>query len=621
MATKSEESRPAAAERQPVDEVTIRIAGDSGDGIQLTGTQLTVSSASAGNDLATLPDYPAEIRAPAGTLPGVSGFQIHFSSHEILTPGDKADVLVAFNPAALKVNLPDLKPGGILIVNRNAFDENALKKAGYESNPLEDGSLQGWRVYAVEITKLTREALKDSGLTFREQDRCKNFFALGMIYWLYSRPLEPTIRWINEKFRARPELARANEKVLRAGYNYADIARIFQTVYEVPPAKLAPGTYRHVDGNEAVALAMATVAQTTGVPVFLGSYPITPASSILHQASKLRAFGVTTFQAEDEIAGIGSSVGAAFAGNIAYTTTSGPGLSLKSEIVGLAVILELPLVIVDVQRGGPSTGLPTKTEQADLLQAMWGRHGEAPLPVLAATSPGDCFWMTLEATRIAVKYMTPVLLLTEGYLANGAEPWRVPSLDELPRIEVKYFDDPAQFKGAYHRDPETLARPWIRPGTPGLEHRVGGLEKDELGRGSYVPENHQKMCELRAKKIAGIVDDIPPAELEEGSLDDDLLVVAWGATYGAVTQAVREARAAGHRVASLHLRYLNPFPRRFEEILRSFDRILVPELNLGQLEKLIRMEYLIEVEGLHKVQGQPFRVHEIRERIEEMLGA
>jgi 2-oxoglutarate ferredoxin oxidoreductase subunit alpha len=608
------------SERIALDEVTIRLAGDSGDGIQVTGTQFTTTTALAGNDVATLPDYPAEIRAPVGTVPGVSGFQIQFSSNTVLTPGDQADVLVAFNPAALKVNLKDLKRGGILIVNKDTFDAQGFRKAGVDSNPLEDGSLEGYRVYEVELSRLTKETLKDSGLSSRDVERCKNFFALGMLYWLYGRSLDPTLEWIAQKFAQEPTVAAANAQVLRAGANYAETVRIFQTVYEVAPAPLAPGTYRNLDGNEAIALALAVAAQKSGLQVLLGSYPITPASTILHNAGKYKAFGVATFQGEDEIAGIGAALGASFAGALGVTTTSGPGMALKAEIAGLAVITELPLVIVDVQRGGPSTGLPTKTEQADLLMALFGRHGEAPMPVLAAASPGDCFWMTLEAARIAIKYMTPVILLSEGYLANGAEPFRVPSLDDIPAIPARFLSDREQFAGSYQRDPSTLARPWIRPGTPALEHRIGGLEKDELGRVSYDPANHQRMVALRCAKVDGIADDIPHARLEEGDTGDDLLVVGWGSTYGAITTAVRDLRSRGTKVASLHLRYLHPLPRGLRELLARFPRVLCPELNMGQLQLLLQGRYRVEVQGFHKVQGQPFRVAEIKDRILELLG-
>jgi 2-oxoglutarate ferredoxin oxidoreductase subunit alpha len=610
-----------AGERQPLDRVVVRIAGDSGDGIQVTGGQMTSTSALAGNDVATLPDYPAEIRAPAGTLPGVSGFQLQFSSSEIMTPGDQADVLVAFNPAALKVHLKDLRRGGILLVNEDAFDENGLRKAGYAASPLDDGSLANVALHRVAISRLTREALAGTGLGAKDAERCKNFFALGMLYWLYGRPVDPTVRWILGKYAKRPELAEANEKVLRAGYNFGNTVRLFQSVYEVPPARLAPGTYRNLDGNEAIALALAAIAQRSGLKVVLGSYPITPASTILHACSRLRAYGVTAYQAEDEIASIGAALGAAFAGALGVTTTSGPGLALKGETLGLATMVELPLLVFDIQRAGPSTGMPTKTEQSDLLMALFGRHGEAPLPVLAPATPSDCFWITLEAARIAIRYRTPVIVLSEGYLASGSEPFRVPSPDEIPVIDPGYLTDPARYEGAYARDPATLARPWIPAGTPGLQHRVGGLEKDGLGQVSYDAGNHQRMVALRAGKVAGIAADLPPARLEEGAAGDELLVVGWGSTWGAITQAVREERALGRRVASLHLRHLNPLPRGLGELLAAFPRVLVPELNTGQLLWLLSARFHLDAVGFHKVQGAPFRVGELRARIAEMLGA
>ncbi len=600
--------------------VTVRIAGDSGDGIQVTGGRFAGSTALAGHDLATLPDFPAEIRAPTGTLAGVSGFQIQFSSTEVLTPGDRADVLVAFNPAALRVNLPGLRPGGVLIVNSSAFDdERGLRKASYERNPLEDGSLEGYRVHAIEIGKLTREALADSGLTARQVERCKNFFALGLLYWMFGRPLDPTLRWIERKFHDRPELARANGKALAAGYHFGDTARVFETPVELPPARLAPGVYRGLDGNEAISLALATIAERSGLDVLLASYPITPASTILHRSSRLEAFGVTTFQAEDEIGAIGAAIGASFAGGLGVTTTSGPGLALKGEFLGLAVMTELPLLVIDVQRGGPSTGLPTRTEQADLLLALFGRHGEAPLPVLAPRSPGDCFWVVLEAARIALRSMTPVVVLSEGYLANGSEPFRVPGEDELPEIRPRFLSDPAQFAGAYVRDPETLARPWVVPGTPGLEYRIGGLEKDPQGRVSYDPENHERMIAARAARIARIADDLPPAALEEGEPDDELVVVGWGGTWGAITEAVRAERAQDRRVASVHLRHLNPLPRGLGELLARFPRVLVAERNRGQLAMLLRGQLGVDVESFARIRGLPLRVDELRERIAASL--
>ena len=616
--SRSEEGKHSARER--LSQVTVRLAGDSGDGVQITGSQFTTTSALAGNDVATLPDYPAEIRAPAGTLAGVSGFQLHFADHRVLTPGDQPDVLVAFNPAALKANIDDLKRGGILIVNEDAFEGNNLRKAGYEVSPLEDDSLSGYRMYAVGMTRMTREALKDSGLTTRAIDRCKNFFALGMLYWLHDRSLDPTIAWLQAKFARKPELAVANETVLRAGYHYCDTIRVFQTVYEIPPASLPAGTYRNVDGNEAIALALAAIAHRSGLRVLLGSYPITPASSILHRASSLKAHGVHTFQAEDEIASIGAALGCSFGGGLGVTSTAGPGVALKSETISLAAMVELPLLIIDVQRAGPSTGLPTKTEQGDLLMAMYGRHGEAPLPVLAAASPATCFEMTLEAARIALEYMTPVILLSEGYLANGTEPWRVPEIDDLPDLRPRFLTDPADFRGVYERDEATLARPWIAPGTPGLEHRIGGLEKDDHGSVSYDPENHERMTALRAAKVEAVAATIPEAALDVGDTDDEVLVVGWGGSYGAITQAVEQVRESGGKVAAMHLRYLNPFPRGLEALLRRFDRILLPELNGGQLQLILQGRFGIAVEGYHKVQGLPFKVTEIKSRIMSLLG-
>ena len=614
------DARPPGG-RQPLDRVVVRIAGDSGDGIQVTGGQLTATSALAGNDVATLPDFPAEIRAPAGTLPGVSGFQLQFSASEIMTPGDQADVLVAFNPAALKVHLKDLKRGGIVIVNEDAFDESGLRKAGYAASPLDDGTLANVTLHRVAISRLTREALAESGLSAKDAERCKNFFALGVLYWLYGRPIDPTARWIRDKYAKRPELAEANETVLRAGYNYGNTVRIFQSVYEVPPARLEPGLYRNLDGNEAIALALAAIAQRSGMSVVLGSYPITPASTVLHACSRLKPYRVIAYQAEDEIASIGAALGAAFAGALGVTTTSGPGLALKGEMLGLATMVELPLVVFDIQRAGPSTGMPTKTEQSDLLMAMFGRHGEAPLPVLAPATPSDCFWITIEAARIAIRYRTPVIVLSEGYLASGSEPFRVPRPEEIPAFDPGFLTDPARFAGTYARDPSTLARPWIPAGTPGLQHRIGGLEKDDLGQVSYDAQNHQRMVALRAGKVLGIASDIPPARLEEGALGDDLLVVGWGSTYGAITQAVREERAAGRRVASLHLRHLNPLPRGLGELLAAFPHVLVPELNTGQLLWMLSARFHLDAVGFHKVQGAPFRVGELRDRFAELLGA
>ncbi len=601
------------------DTVVIRFAGDSGDGMQVTGMQFTTESALAGNDLATLPDFPAEIRAPAGTLAGVSAFQLNFSSNEVFTPGDDLDVLVAMNPAALKMNVSDLKSGGILIVDREGFNEQNLKKAEYESNPLEDGSLDRYQLFQAEVTRLTTAALKDLGLSARSVFRCRNFFCLGMTSWLYHRPIEPAEAWIKERFKKTPELVEANVRALRAGHNFAENAELFAVSYEIRPARIAPGKYRNITGNTATALGFVCAATKAGRPLFLGSYPITPASDVLHELSGWKQFGVYTFQAEDEIAGIGAALGAAFGGAIAITTTSGPGMNLKAETVGLALAVELPIVVTDIQRAGPSTGMPTKTEQADLLMAMYGRHGESPVPVLAAATPADCFRMAFEAVRIAVKYMTPVVLLTDGYLANGAEPWLIPDPATLPEVPVAFRTEASGFF-PYLRDEETLSRPWVVPGTPGLEHRIGGLEKEYLtGNVSYAPTNHEQMIRVRARKIAGIIREIPPLEVF-GPPEGELLVVGWGSTYGAITQAVRELQAAGHAVAHVHLRHLNPLPADLGGILRRYPRVLVPEMNLGQLVRLIRAEYLVDAIGFNKIQGRPFKVSEIVSRCSKLLG-
>ncbi len=593
--------------------VVIRFAGDSGDGMQLTGTQFTATAAAIGNDLATFPDYPAEIRAPAGTLPGVSGFQVNFSSEDIFTPGDAPDVLVAMNPAALKANVKDLRPGGILVVNTDAFKETDLAKAGYARNPLEDGSLSGFRLYQVEITRLTRAALKETGLPQRIQDRCKNFFALGMMYYLYHRSMDVSTRWIEQKFASKPELARANTLAMKGGYAYCEAAEIFQVTYEVPAAHLQPGTYRNISGNQALTLGFVAAAQKAGRPLFLGSYPITPASDILHELSQYKNFGIYTFQAEDEIAAIGSALGASFAGSIGLTTTSGPGMALKMEFIGLAIMVELPLIIVDIQRGGPSTGLPTKTEQADLLQAIFGRPSEAPCIVIAARSASDCFEAAYEATRLTIKHMTPVILLSDGYIANGAEPWKLPRIEDLAPIDLRFRVEPAGFL-PYSRDPQTLARPWAIPGTPGLEHRIGGIEKsDGTGTISYEPENHEHMVHLRREKVARVALDIPRTEVDGDS--EGLLVVGWGSTYGAITGAVRRARADGARVGHIHLRYLNPMPSDLGDVLGRYDKVLVPEMNLGQLAMILRARFLRDVVQLNKVQGQPFKESEILEAI------
>jgi 2-oxoglutarate ferredoxin oxidoreductase subunit alpha len=586
--------------------------------MQVAGMQFTNESAIVGNDLSTLPDFPAEIRAPAGTLAGVSGFQVNFASHEIFTPGDELDVLVAMNPAALKMNVGDLKPNGILIVDREQFNEQNLRKAGYDSNPLEDGSLTRFQVYPIEITRLTALTLKDTNLPARTVNRCKNFFALGLVSWLFQRPIEPTEKWIADRFQKRPELVEANQRVLRAGFHFGETTEVFASAFEVKPARLEPGTYRNITGNSALALGLVVAAQKAKRPLFLGSYPITPASDILHELSTLKEFDVYTFQAEDEIAGIGAALGAAFGGAIAVTTTSGPGMCLKAETINLAVSVELPIVICDIQRGGPSTGLPTKTEQADLLMALYGRNSESPVVVLAPATPADCFNIAIEAVRIAVKYMTPVIVLSDGYLANGAEPWRLPDLADLPEIPVEFRTDPRGFF-PYLRDPETLSRPWVIPGTPNLEHRIGGLEKEYLtGNVSYAPTNHEQMVRVRARKIAGVVREIPPTKVF-GPESGDLLVVGWGSTFGPIEAAVRQAQAAGKRVAHVHLRHLNPLPPDLGDVLRRFGKILVPEMNLGQLVKILRAEYLVDAVGLNKIQGLPFKVGEIARRIEQML--
>jgi 2-oxoglutarate ferredoxin oxidoreductase subunit alpha len=604
-------------QRETLQQAVVRFCGDSGDGMQITGSQFTNTAAVFGNDLSTFPDFPAEIRAPAGTLPGVSGFQINFSSTEIYTPGDAVDVLVAMNPAALKMNVADLKPGGILIVNVDNFKETDLKKAQCATNPLEDHSLDGYRLFAVELTKLTRAALRDLGLDAKSMDRCKNFFALGMCYWLYNRSMDTTYRWLDDKFQNKPLLAEANKLAMKAGYAYCDATEAFQVRYEVPPAKLAPGIYRNISGNSALALGFIAAAQKANLPLFQGSYPITPASDILHELSMYKEFGVMTFQAEDEIAAITSVIGAAYGGALAITTTSGPGMALKTEALGLAIATELPIVVCDIQRGGPSTGLPTKTEQADLFQAMFGRNSEAPVPILAAATPGDCFWIALEASRIAVKYMIPVIVLSDGYLANGAEPWKIPELSELPDFPVQFRTDAEGFM-PYARDPQTLARPWAVPGTPGLEHRIGGLEKQEVtGNVNYEPLNHERMVRLRAAKVEAVVQDVPDA-VPAGD-EDGVLVVGWGSTYGAITAAVRAQREKGRRVAHVHLRYLNPLPRNLGEVLKRYRQVVVPEMNMGQLSWLLRAKYLVDAQGLNKIQGKPFKQSEIEARIEEAL--
>jgi 2-oxoglutarate ferredoxin oxidoreductase subunit alpha len=609
----------SAAKRELIERAVIRFAGDSGDGMQITGSQFTNTVALYGNDIATFPDYPAEIRAPAGTLPGVSGFQLHFSSNDVFTPGDAVDVLIAMNPAALKVNLADLKANGILIVNSDSFKETDLRKAQLTSNPLEDHSLDKYRLFSVELERLTRTALESLGLDTKSVDRCKNFFALGMCYWLYNRSMDSTVRWIEDKFKSKPLLVEANKLAMKAGYSYCEATEAFQVSYEIPPAKLDPGLYRNLSGNQALALGFITASQKSGLRLFQGSYPITPASDILHELSQYKDFGVITFQAEDEIAAITSAIGAAYAGALAITTTSGPGMALKTEAMGLAVAVEIPLVICDIQRGGPSTGLPTKTEQADLLQALFGRNSEAPIPVIAAATPGDCFWTALEACRIAVKYMVPVIVLSDGYLANGAEPWRIPDLSEIPPIPVKFETNPDGFK-PYRRDPQTLARPWAIPGTPGLQHRIGGLEKQDVsGNINYEPLNHERMVRLRAAKVEAVAQDIPAA-VPAGDASGDLLIVAWGSTYGAITAAVNAQREKGRKIGHVHLRHLNPLPRNLGQLIGRYDRVLVPELNMGQLLWLLRAKFLVDASGLNKIQGRPFKQAEVEQKIEELLG-
>jgi 2-oxoglutarate/2-oxoacid ferredoxin oxidoreductase subunit alpha len=603
---------------QVVEDVTVRFAGDSGDGMQLTGSQFTDTAAAMGNDLSTLPDFPAEIRAPAGSLSGVSGFQLHFSSSDIQTPGDSPDVLIAMNPAALKVNLKDLKQNATIIVNTGSFETKNLRLANYQTNPLEDGSLSAFNVIPIDLTKLTMSALADLPLGMKEKEKCKNFFALGVMYWMYNRPIDLTMTWLETKFAKKPDILEANKRVLQAGYNYGEITEIFTTQYEVKAAQLPKGTYKNISGNEATALGFVSASLKSGVNLFLGSYPITPASEILQELSKFKDYGVVTFQAEDEISGIASAIGASFAGSIALTTTSGPGLSLKTEAIGLAVMTELPLVIVDVQRGGPSTGLPTKTEQSDLFQAMFGRHGEAPVVVLAAQSPADCFFMAMEAVRIATKFMTPVILLTDGYLAFGSEPMRVPKFDELPKIEVKYRTEVEGFY-PYLRD-ENLVRPWAIPGTPGLEHRIGGLEKKDVYGGiSYEASNHEIMIDNRRNKVENVKNDFPELVVD-GEQEGDLLVLSWGSTYGSIREAIKNVRGSGLKVSHAHLRYINPFPRNLGDILDRFKRVLIPELNLGHLALLIRNAYLKDVIQYNKYQGQPFKVAEIQSKLIEVLG-
>jgi 2-oxoglutarate/2-oxoacid ferredoxin oxidoreductase subunit alpha len=605
-------------------QVIVRFAGDSGDGMQLTGSQFTSETAMLGNDISTLPDFPAEIRAPAGSLPGVSGFQLHFADHDILTPGDAPNVLVAMNPAALMTNLKDLPKGGTLIVNADAFNDRNLQKAGYTANPLEDGSLDEFQVHAVPLTTLTVGALKDvEGVTSREAERAKNMFALGLMSWLYGRPVDATESFIAAKFAKRPEIAEANLKALRAGYAFGETTETFAVTYEVKPAKLAPGTYRNITGNQALSYGLIAASQLSGLPLFLGAYPITPASSILEELAGYKQFGVRTFQAEDEIAAAGAAVGAAFGGSLGVTTSAGPGIVLKAETIGLAMMLELPLLICDIQRAGPSTGMPTKPEQGDLLMVLFGRNSESPVPVVAALSPSDCFHAAIEAARIALKYRTPVYLLSDAYLANGSEPWLLPDVSTLPQIGVEFATEPnsdGEFL-PYLRDEQTLARPWAVPGTPGLEHRVGGLEKaDRTGNISYDPDNHDLMTRLRAQKVAGIAADIPELEVDDPDGDATVLVLGWGGTYGPIAAGCRRVRANGKKVAHAHLRHLNPFPRNTGDVLRRYEKVLVPEMNLGQLLKLVRAEFLVDAVGYNRVTGLPLRAAEVAEAIEAMVG-
>ncbi|GAC1542222.1 MAG: 2-oxoacid:acceptor oxidoreductase subunit alpha [Acidimicrobiales bacterium] len=605
--------------------MVIRFAGDSGDGMQLTGDRFTSVSAAFGNDLATLPDYPAEIRAPAGTLAGVSAFQVNISDHDILTPGDHPNVLVAMNPAALKANIADLPKTGTVILNSDAFDDRAYAKAGLIADPRADGTLDGYSVYEVPMTSLTLKACEPTGAKPRDAERSKNFFALGLISWMYTRPVDGTIEWIAKRFAKVPMVAEANRRSFLAGYNFGETTELFDHAYEVHPAKQDPGTYTNISGNTALAWGIIAAGQLSKLPVFLGSYPITPASDILHELSKHKNFGVRTLQAEDEIAGIGAAIGAAFAGQLAFTTTSGPGVDLKSEAIGLAVSLELPLVIIDIQRGGPSTGLPTKTEQADLLHAMYGRHGECPVPIVAARTPSECFHAVIEGVRIALTYRTPVFVLSDGYLANGAEPWRLPDIASLPDLSeaARFAEGPnhtlpdgTEVFWPYERDPETLARPWAIPGTPGLEHRIGGIEKaDGTGNISYDPMNHERMVRLRAAKIAGIARTIPPTEVDDPTGDADILVIGWGSTWGATKAASQVLRGRGRNVATAHLTHLNPFPSDLGEVLRRYPKVLVPELNLGQLSRLLRAEFLVDARSFTKVQGLPFTAAELEAAI------
>jgi len=610
---------PPVKPRRILDRAVVRFAGDSGDGMQLTGEQFTTEAAWAGNDISTLPNFPAEIRAPAGTLFGVSSFQLQFGSRRVYTPGDRLDCLVAMNPAALKVHLSDLKEGGLLILNTSAFEKKNLDRAGYAANPLDDtGLAERYRLHKIDITRLTVDALAGLPLNAKEKDRCKNFFALGLVSWIYTRPIEPTLDWIKKRFTKTPDVAEANTRALKAGYHFGDTAEIFAECYGVEPAEMPPGVYRSMTGNRALAWGILAAAQRTGLPVVYGAYPITPASDILHELSMHKRFHVRTFQAEDEIAAVGAIIGAAFGGGIGLCATSGPGLALKSEGIALAVMAELPIVVFDIQRGGPSTGLPTKTEQADLLQALYGRNSECPVVVIAPATPGDCFFIAYEAIRLAVKYMVPVIVLSDGYLANGAEPWLIPDPKNLPDIDVRFRTDPEGFQ-PYAREEATLARPWVRPGTPGLEHRIGGLEKQHVtGNVSYDPDNHDLMVRLRAEKVRRVAQEIPPTTIN-GPAGGDLLVVGWGGTYGAITAAVEDAQAAGQSVASIHLRHLCPLPPDLGQILRQYRRVLVPEINSGQLVRVLRAEYLVDAVGFNRVRGVPLATQEILEVIRQLL--
>ena len=608
---------------QQLDRVVIRFAGDSGDGMQLTGDRFTQETAAFGNDLSTLPNFPAEIRAPAGTLAGVSSFQLHFADHDILTPGDRPDVLVAMNPAALKANLGDLADGGTLIVDTHDFGKRNLARAGYDQSPLDDGSLESYNLHTLDLTAITVEAIEEFGLSRKDASRAKNMFALGLLSWMYGRPTDGTVEFLSQRFAAKPDIRDANLTAFRTGWNYGETTEAFAVSYEIKPAALPAGTYRNITGNAALSYGIVAAGRQSGLEVFLGAYPITPASDILHEVSKHKNFGVTTFQAEDEIASIGAALGASFGGALGVTTTSGPGVALKSETIGLGVMLELPLLIIDVQRGGPSTGLPTKTEQADLLQAMFGRNGEAPIPIVAPKSPSDCFDAALEATRIAITYRTPVMLLSDGYIANGSEPWAIPDVDDLVTIDPEFTttpnhttDDGADEFLPYLRDPDTLARPWAPPGVSGLEHRVGGLEKsDRTGDISYDPENHHRMVTFRQAKIDRVADSIPPTELDDPTGEARLLVLGWGSSYGPIGAGVRRARRAGYHIAQAHIRHLNPFPPDLGDVLRRYDKVLVPEMNLGQLRMLIRSEFLVDAVGYNQVRGLPFGAAELADVI------